>query len=127
MYARYTRLGLLLPSPYAVASPVRAVHLVSELAGSVAYLHEASEVLLESGWWSRRICGKALGGARCSEVNNVEQVVAESDKILEALVDGVKPPIPLGRSTGRPLLSYYVDSRRGSVLFLGAKRVFPRA
>ncbi len=127
MLARSNRLGLLLPSPHAVASPTRAAHLVGELAGSVAYLHEASEVLVEESWWSRRICSR-LGRAQCSEVETAEDVVEESRDILEALVDGSRPRTPQRLRPGRKtLLRYYIDSRRGGILFLGAQELLAEA
>ena len=124
---RPDRLGLLLPSPTAVASPTRAAHLVSELAESVAYTHGLEEILVAKSWWSRRICGR-IGLAACTEAESPEEVVDESPEIVEALVDGSKPRTPQRLRPGeRRLLSYYIDSRRSGVVFLGARRLLAHA
>ncbi len=110
---------MLLPEPSRVASPVRAVRLVSELVDSVAYTHGLREVVLEEGWWGRRICTR-LGLAECSTEETVEEVVGKAPEILEVDVDGSQPIVP-GAAEPRRILQYYVDSRRGGVLFLGAR------
>jgi hypothetical protein len=128
MLSRPDRLGLLLPSPSAVASPTRAAHLVSELAESIAYTHGLEEVLVAKSWWSKRICAR-LGLATCSEAESPEEVVEESPEMVEALVDGSRPRAPqrLRCPCEKRLLSYYIDSRRGGILFLGARRLLVHA
>ncbi len=86
---------------------------------SVAYTHGLREVVLEEGWWGRRICAR-LGLAECSTEDSVEGVVGKSPEILEVDVDGSQPIVP-GAAEPRRILQYYVDSRRGGVLFLGAR------
>jgi len=116
----------LLPPPERVASPTRAVRLVGELAESVAYAHGLEEVVVERGWWGRRIC-RVVGMARCSEAGSAGEVAESASEILEARVDGSEPQAPLAGLVGRTLLSYYIDSRRGGVIFLGARRLAAEA
>ena len=120
------RLGVLLPPPERVASPTRAVRLVGELAESVAYAHGLDEVVVERGWWGRRIC-RVVDMARCSEAGSADEVAETAVELLEARVDGSEPQAPLGGLAGRTLLSYYIDSRRGGVIFLGSRRLVAEA
>ena len=117
---RPQRLGLLLPDPTGVASPVKATRLVGELADSVAYTHGLVEVAVERGWWSRRICSR-LTLAECVEESSTDSIVKDSPELLEVMIDGSRPDYPPAPTAGT-LLKYYVDSRKGSVLFLGARR-----
>ena len=98
---------------------MKATRLVGELADSVAYTHGLVEVAVEKGWWSRRICSR-LTLAECVEETSADQVVEGSPELLEVMIDGSRPDYTA--PTARTLLKYYVDSRKGSILFLGAHR-----
>jgi len=117
---RPSRLGVLLPEPSRVASPTRAVRLVSDLVDSVAYVYSLPEVAVEEGWWSRRLCAR-LGYARCSPEEDTASVIAASRDIVEIDVDGSQPQVPGLIEGTRRVLHYHVDSRRGGVLFLGSR------
>ena len=112
-----TRLGVSLPDPMTVASPVKAASMVGELVDAVAYSHEVSEVLVSGGWWGRRICSHVHEAACNPEAPR--RMIEEADEVLETIIDGSRPsPVD---AVGR-IITYYIDSRRSSILFLGYGR-----
>ncbi|BES81988.1 hypothetical protein [Pyrodictium abyssi] len=108
-------LGLLLPSPKHIASPSRALGLVGELARAIAYTRGYELVAAPRGWWSRRLC-PVLAGLECVGLDEAEMPYAV-DELVEVEADSAKPR-PL-RAVGKPVLRYYIDSRRGRLLYLG--------
>ncbi len=113
----HTRLGVSLPDPMAVASPVNAARMVGELADAIAYSHDMSEVLVQGGWWGRRVC-RYVKGVECNP-NATRRDLEEADEVVEAIVDGSRPsPVD---AIGR-IITYYIDTRRSSILFLGYGR-----
>ena len=107
-------LGLLLPSPERIASPSRALGLVGELARAIAYTRGYELVAAPRGWWSRRLC-PVLAGLECIGLDETEMPYAVNE-LVEVAADSARPK-PL-RAPGKPVLRYYIDSRRGRLLYL---------
>ncbi|WP_143522146.1 hypothetical protein [Pyrodictium delaneyi] len=108
-------LGLLLPRPEYIASPSRAVGLVGELARAIAYTRGYELVAAPRGWWSRRLC-PVLAGLECIGLDESEMPYAV-EELIEVEADSARPE-PL-KVSGKPILRYYIDSRRGRLLYLG--------
>ncbi|KSW12006.1 hypothetical protein CF15_04260 [Pyrodictium occultum] len=108
-------LGLILPSPEQVASPSRALGLVGELARAVAYAHGLGWVAAPIGWWSRRLC-PVLAGLDCMGLEE-EAIPSVADEIVEVEADSARPRH--AQAPGKLVLRYYLDTRRGRVLYLG--------
>ena len=107
-------MGVALPDPMAVASPVKAARVVGELAEALAYSHGMEFVEVLGDWWARRICGFMDVGCRAAGRGAEDR----RGKVLEAIVDGSRPSVV---PRWGEVLSYYIDSRRAAVSFLGRR------
>jgi len=110
-------LGLALPEPYRVASPIRGASLVSELAEALVLAHELDGVVAPPGWWGKRIC--RLLDSKCSVASTPGEVAVLGAEILEAIMDGSTPTLTI--QGDRRILSYYIDTRKSRILYLGAR------
>ena len=115
MVLQRSGLGLLLPSHERIASPSRALGLIGELARAIAYTRGYELVAAPRGWWSRRLC-PVLAGLECVGLDEAEMPYAV-DELVEVEADSAKPR-PL-ETMSKPVLRYYIDSRRGRLLYLG--------